>query len=662
MAFTTNIRIITPLGELAYRSAEDLGISFNRIADDMQQIDNRFQDFSYDFELPFVKSNSLVFGAPEAKGSRNFFVKNQSISCQVYLNNALLLDGYINLEGLTSTGYKCKFYSKFKELIDSITSSNSDGSEKTLRDLQFDPIIGWQYETSMLAHINADYTCDETFYQYPISHYSTFYCGENIYSGCTENFTLAPASMSISADNKKQNFYYLFNSIVSGNTRFNRMYIHQIPPAIYLTAIIKQILVDAGWKLGGQFFDNKDIKRIIYTYAGDEDIYDQATQKVSGSTAVNLQIAKFLPETSQADFLKDVINLFNLYMVVDINNKTLILETYNKVFGDFTNPYDITSKVDKRTLVIGYEKQNDPTIEFEKANNQNICGDNYVMSGNSDYVDSQVWTKISNKNYYSFFNRKGTTSSIKIEGFSEPNIQRVKIWNDYDISNTYTGEGVRTTYLPCLTKQSPTDNDSKKFNANSGDTHLQNNEGTIKFAGKGSLMFYYGRATTTFDNLTSYMYINVYTSAGTVKNIVPIPVMSPFQLTNNRVEIESWLSGINPNNVNDRRTTTATYLQSVWQLMGNSTSVNQALTTDFSLVFDDSSYFHNTLWTKFHKYKWDRYKNSEIYTATMRMDAVDWQTMQINVAIKYNNELFSIVSIEGYDPIKRTASIKLIKK
>jgi len=666
MAETSNIRIITPLGQLGYRNAEDLGITFNRIVDDFTDLENRFQDFSYDFELPFLKENSLVFGAPEAKGSRNFFKKNQSISCQVYLNNALLLDGLINLESITYSGYKCKFYSKFKELIDALNQPNSDGSDKTLKDLQFPVVTNWDYESSLIDHISANYKdSDETFYQYPLSHYSTFYAQQSLYSGKTDSLSRPGESWGMRVDDTYENFYYLFNSVWAQTpTPYNRFYIHQIPPAVYLVSIVKQILTDSGWKLGGQFFDNETIKKVIYTYAGDDDIYDQATQVVSGSAALNLQIAKFLPDTTQAEFLKDVINMFNLYIKVDITNKVVMFETYNTLFGDSFNPYDITKRVDINTLQFVYEQNNDPSIVFEKAQNQDIMGDNYVMTGATNNSWTQDWQKVSNVNYNSFFNKKGTTATIKI-GFAEPNVKRVFIWNDLNISFANKDAGVNVIYLPCLTKQTPTDNTSKKFNAATGDTYLMNNESTMKFAGKGSLMFYYGRPineieTKTGDGyLSTFMYINIYT--GSNINRVPINVVSPFQLLNYRTAINQWMSG-STFNVDDRRTTTATYLQTLWQMMGQNQNLPDDVLTDYSLVFDDNGYFHNTLWTTFHKYKYDTYQNSEMIEADMRMNAVDWNEMQIERPIMFNNEIYSLVSIEGYNPIRKSATIKLIKK
>ncbi len=690
MAEDTNIRIITSLGELAYRSAEDLGISFNRIVDDFQEIDNRFQDFSYDFELPYMKQNSLVFGSPEALGSKGYFPLNQSLPCEVYLNNQLLLDGLINLESITKTGYRCKFYSKFKELIDKLNEPNADGSDKTLRDLQFPVIENWDYEDSVIAHqatYGATGNSDNTFYQFPFCKYSTFYTEANLYgagdSGNTstimqEAITKAPTGRYMRADDTWQNYYIFINSNLVNNTSYTglsttghsyyqRVYIHQVPPCVYMVSIVKQIVKDAGWQLGGQFWNDKNIKKIVLTYAGDEDIFDQATGRVSGSTALTLQIAKFLPDMNQADFLKNICNIFNLYIKVDVANKIVDFETYDVLFGDTFDAYDITNKVDKNTVEFRYEQNNDPSIIFEPANNQNIMGDNYVMSGNTNNAYEQPWLKVSKKNFNSFFNRLGTTDEINID-FSEPTICRQFIYNDVANPMAFKNAKFHTIYIPLLSKQTPTDNDNRKFNAATGDTYLYNTENTIKFAGKPALMYYYGRPVTTFENktgmgsLANYMYYNMYTATGTTLNRVYIPVVSPFQLYNYRDPIEAWLSGVTLNNVEDRRTTAATYIQTLYQLMGQSTNLPSQYTTDFSLVFDDNGYYHDTLWSKFHKNKWDRYKYSEMLEADMRMNAYDWQEMQIERPIRYNKELYSIVAIEGYDPIRKSARIKLIKR
>lgn len=662
MAQVNNLKIITEFGELVYKDAESLNINFNRITDDFTDISNRFGEFSYDFEIPIVKENSIVFGYANAVGQKKVFVKNRNIACQVYLNNALLLDGLINLEGITQSTYRCKFYSKFKELIDSLNEIDPDtGDEKTLRSLKFPLIENWQYEKTMVNHIltYGDLDSDSTTHQYPLSFYSTHYCQYSYYSSVQDI-----QGSTFEQDRDKQNYYYLLNSLGGNN---NRMYIHQLPPAVYIVSIVKQILSDAGWKLGGQFFNNKDVKRIILTYAGDEDIYDQATEKVSGSTALNLQIAKFLPEMSQSDFLMNIINYFNLYFRIDTGNKIVEFETYNTYFNNtLINPYNITTKVNFDTLDVSYIEQSDPSISFNKPNNRNIMGDNYRMTGATDNAYTQVWVTGNNITYNQTYNRVGTDgNSIDID-FSAPTVMRKIIYNNYNIDGDSMTAGMHYFYLPILSKQTPNDNNNMKFNKKTGDTYVFNNESTIKFQGDGCLMYHYGYSTTDFVNktgkgsLADYLYVNIYSGGTMVRT--PITICSPWQLSNYRDAIEDWLDNITEDNVDDRRTTIATYLQSIWQLMGTSTGAPSGKTTDFSLVFDDNGYLHETLWTKFHKPKWDRYANSEMVTINMRMNSYDWQEMQINRPLLFQQELYSLISIEGYNPIMRTATIKMIKK
>jgi hypothetical protein len=683
MSSISNLRIITELGELIYRQVADLNLSFSRIVDDFTDISNRFGDFSYEFNLPIVKENSLIFGAPESIGSKNFFVKNRNILCQVYNNNQLLLDGLINLESLTKDTYKCKFFSKFKELIDVLNQSSVTNNSKTLKELNFDPILGWDYETSIKEHILANYkNSDETFYQYPISFYSTFYCESSVYSGKTDAFPSYP----FVSDRSIQNFYYLFNTVYTGHTTNNRMFFHQIPPAIYMVSIVKQILEDAGWGLGGQFFDDPNIKKIILLYNGTDDIYDQAitgTTIYSGSIPVTLHMEKFLPDMSQADFLKAIINMFNLYFRIDTANKIIEFEPYDVYFRYTENidPYDLTGKIDisSSNNNVSYFLNNNPSLVFKAAGNQQVFGDNKAMKGSTLNATNTYWNNVSNATYNQTFNRVGyqelsnanlnnyvaTAQNIEIP-FAEPTIKRQIIWNDYDNTDTNKSAGPQTIYLPMLSKQTPSDNNNMKFNKKDTDTYLFNDESSIKFQGEVTLMYYYGLPTTDTENvstvgsLSKYMYVNMY--IGGVKYDIPIPVVSPFQLTTSRDDIGAWLNSVTDSNIDDRRSTVASYLQALYQLMYNSTGIHTGYTTDFSLVFDDNGYFHETLWTKFHKYKWERYQNSELLTADMIMTSYDWNALQINRPILYNRELYSLVSINGFNPITQRANIQLIKK
>lgn len=678
-----NVRIITELGELIYKQVEDLNLSFNRIVDDYTDVSNRFGDFSYEFNLPIVKENSMIFGSPESIGSKGVFLRNRNISCKVYNQNQIILDGLINLEGITKDTYKCKFFSKFKELIDSLNEKLDNGEEKTLKNLNLPVISNWAYETSIVSHINANYpNSDYTDYQYPLTFYSTFYCEEDAYFAQYDD-----RNSYFTADYPRQNWYFLINSISATQNRF---FFHQIPPAIYLVSIVKQILEDAGWSLGGQFFNQENIKKIILMFNGTDDPYDKAITNrteaeiaYSGSTPVELQLARFLPEMSQADFLKGVINLFNLYFRIDTNNKIIEFETYNTFFRntDDVDPYDITNKIKINTIDVGYLEINNPSITFKKSGNRSIFGDSKVMSGATDNAFETKWVSTTDATFNQTFNRVGyveqgssilnpfNTKASKIElPFAEPTIKRQFIYNNYDNDGVNQAATWHYIYLPSMSKQNPSNNDGMKFNKADADTYLNNDESSIKFQGDCTLMYYYGLPTTTIENkstkgsLAKYMYINIYTNTGTTLNRVQIPVVSPFQLLSYRDVIDNWLNNLTVITSQDRRTTVASYLQSVYQLMVPATGITASLETDYSLVFDDNGYFHKTLWSEFHKYKWDRYQQSEILSADMFMNTYDWNQLQINRPIRYNKELYSLLSIEGYNPVTQSAEIKMIKK
>lgn len=621
-----NVKLITELGELILGKEESINITLNRIVDDLTEIDNRFQDFTYEFSIPRIKQNELVFDNAGALNKKNPFNPNTNINTKLYNNNILLLDGIINLIGINEEEYKCKLNSKFKEFIDDI-------GKKKLNTLNF-PLITWEYEKSIIDHINSGYTnSDQTTHQFPLIFYSTYFCEYSVYKDFVDN-----RGFKFSADDAYQNFYYL---ITNKNT--NRMYAHQLPPAIYLVSIIKQIFIDSGWGLGGQFFNDENIKKIIYLYAGDDDIYDQATGSVSGSTTTTLQLGKFLPDITQSEFIQSIINTFNLYIIVDTKNKIVSFETYNNLFSDNYNPYDITKLIDGKSVNYKYVENNDPSINFVKANNQLVNGDNKVLKNYGEYYYDNIWLNCNKDNYNKTYNKEGTTDTIKV-GFSEPTTKEIVI---YDIFGGYIS-------IPNISKQTPTNNNSKKFNNATGDTYVMNNESTITYAGKGSLMYYYGIANSFSLGIPiAYSGVSYSTNIG---------IASPWQISNfHRNRIQTILTNVNESNKNSKNVITSTYLQRLWQykIWESSAPINDE--TDYSLVFDDDDYLHETLYTKFHANKYNQLKHGVLLEGRMIMSPVDWQEMQMQRPIKYNGNIYRLISI-NYNPIKGLAEIQLISK
>ena len=133
MAVTNRIQIIVYGKQLDYKSAEDLGIKFNRVVDDFTEggLSKRFGDFSYNFSLPRTKNNSTIFQYADAHGRKNIFKPNRDLPCEVYNNDRLLLDGVISLEAVTSDSFTCTFYSKLKEFAEllGIETMDIDGSD-----------------------------------------------------------------------------------------------------------------------------------------------------------------------------------------------------------------------------------------------------------------------------------------------------------------------------------------------------------------------------------------------------------------------------------------------------------------------------------------------------------------------------------------------------
>jgi len=373
--------------------------------------------------------------------------------------------------------------------------------------------------------------------------------------------------------------------------------------------------------------------------------------------------------------------MFNLYFTIDTQNKEIRFETYDTFFRytDEIDPYDITKKVNILSVKSSSSLIDNPNIRFKPSGNREVFGDNRVMTGSTNNAFIQNWVSTSNKTFNQTFNRIGyTEQSNKIHNqfygivdtieipFGEPTIKRQFIYNDVNINNIPRNAGYHSIYLPLLSKQLVSDNNGMKFNRNPADTHVFNNESSIKFQGDPCLMFYYGRPLTNVENkpgmgsLSNYMYYCMYDHSGTTKYNISIPVVSPFQLDTYRSEIVDWLDNVNIDTIDDRRTTVASYLQSLWQMMTSSSVANK--TTGFSLVFDDNGYFHQTLWSKFHKYKWDRYQQSEILSAEINMTSYDWNEMTINRPILYRGEIYSLIELSGFNPVTQIAQIKMIKK
>jgi hypothetical protein len=655
MANTNNIEIyIDGNNMLDIQTPESLGIKLSRKVDDMADLTKRFGDFTYSFNVTRTKNNSRIFGHPEVKGIQKMFY-GKKYDCLILNNTQVLIDGVMELIGVDEESYKVVVHSKLNDFIDA-------AADKKLTEIStFEP-IAFNYEQTIVNWINAGYkNSDEAILQFPLIFYNTIYTPYSIYQGESDDrFT----GVQFYADDNYQNNYYIFNSVYSG--RYNEFYYHQLPPALYLVRILEGCVNTVGWQIGGSWIQREEVKMIIFPTVGESDIYDRAG--VTGSTAV-LRPELFLPEDMKIiEFLSSVINAFNLYFIIDAENKTIVLEDWNTMFNTTENPYVLDNIINAKTIKLEKPENGNPTIKFgdmKKADSEEkaefIMADSMVLSNNSNNACNLTWRKVSASQANNFYNKFGVDDEVEIE-FGTPRVKRCKLWNDYDIQQNNDNYGVQTIFIPALGKQTVVDNNNKLFNKNTGHTKVYNTEDTISYKADMTMYYYIGQSTSDVVNksgknvISDYMYINI-THNG-VKNYVKIPFCTPYMISNYRDNINYFLNNMDANSINTKDIITCTYLQATYTMFKRSD--DNIVTTPYSLVFDEDDSYHQTLYTVYHKKKYERLAKSNLLIADVFINEDDFREMAINRPLLYMDELYHLQELQ-YDPIKRTGVIRMIK-
>jgi len=241
-------------------------------------------------------------------------------------------------------------------------------------------------------------------------------------------------------------------------------------------------------------------------------------------------------------------------------------------------------------------------------------------------------------------------------GFAAPQIKRMYLRNTDNYTGSVTSANDSVIFVPDMGGGTPQDNDGKPFNTSTGDTAAYNHEESVDFKqSKPMLMYYYGISDNDINqqsgkgDSSDYFY---YDFDNTKQKIgVCSPYMWSSYRNNINTELDSASSG----------TTSLAYasgLQSTYMMMGT----GYTGTTQYSLIFGDSHGMADTLYTKFYQNRMTRYRDSEVLSATMRLNDVDWTVMQFNQPLKYNNNYYSLMSIKNYDVVRGTASIEAIKQ
>lgn len=661
----SNIKIVVKNTgrQIDYTKIEDLSIKMNRVADDATNPESRFGEYSYSFSVPKTRNNMEVFGFAGVPHVKNIFNINP-IDVEVFNNDLLILTGQLELQEITDKSFKCVFYSKLTQLSDDLKGKN-------LQELTVCPQIAWNYETTIRNHINSGSTAYRE-YEFPFIYYNTFYCPTSVFTGLTDTIVDANGTTNHIFDRERawQNWYYYINHSSIGE---NNTYYQWFPLAWKLKAIMEYMLKEVGWTMSGAFWEDSNIQKIIVPYVGDSP-WDSAiycsngvaiTGTSCGAGTLTLNTARFMPDMDCLDFLESVIKLFNLYLQIDVKNKIIVMDSYDVMFGHRINPYNINNKVIDKPVMSRVDEYN-PSIRFAEVDNKRVLGDNrYIASSGTSAYSVKYLITANNDLFDDIFNYRGiTTGEIKTD-FAAPVVKRMRIRNEFNYSDTNKSAGDTVFFIPFISKQLPEDNAGKAFNKKDTDSTAMNNESSVQYGGKPVLLYYYGISTSDIQQKTAgigsqsdYFYINL---AGTNQKI---PFTSPFALTYYRDIINETLeaAGANPTgSTNDYVTMLASYMQSIYLMMANSTGMTSNV-TDMSLILADNNDFGDTIYTRYHKNKYKRYENSDILEMKIICTDVDWNMLQINQPVFYDNEIYSILEIKNYDVSKQTATLKIIKQ
>ena len=644
MSVETNIKIITANGSrLDYTTPESLGIKFNRIADDYTNPKKRWGEFSYNFSLPKTKRNEKLLQFPSASNNTRKFRVNP-ISVSVLNHDALILQGNLELQKIKTDTYECRFYSELTQLVDSLEDVN-------LQDVTgFQHIENWDYETTQRAHINANYgSSDKADYEFPLVFYNTWFTAYSTYNGLTDAFGYA---FRAEGDRAMQNYYYLLNRTQTGVD--GERYFHEFPICFYLKRVLEELLAHVGWSLSGSFWETESAKKIIMTYSGENDIYDQAYYTSGGTKYLNVN--KFLPKYKATAFISDILTMFNMFLFVDTNNKILSMETYDTVFGSKVGAYDLTNKILADSISIEKIDNYDPSIEFDEPNNTRVMGDNNYMGTSSTNALTVPYVKTSDNVFSGMTNHIGESDSDMDVGFAAPCIKRMYLRNTDNYTGSVTSASDSIIFVPNMGEQTPQDNGGDKFNGSITDTAAYNDEESQNFKRSSPmLMYYYGISDSDFNQQSGKGDSSDYFYYDFDNTKQKIGIASPYKWQSYRDNINTELDSASSG------TTSKAYaagLQSIYMMMGDSYTG----TTEYSLIFGDSHGMAETLYTKFYGNRMSRYRDSEVLSATMRLSDVDWTLMQFNQPLKYRGQIYSLMSIKNYDVTSGLASISMIKQ
>ena len=331
------------------------------------------------------------------------------------------------------------------------------------------------------------------------------------------------------------------------------------------------------------------------------------------------------PSITQKDFLKDLIERFNLLIITDPNNPAnLIIEPYN----DYLALGDIKYWTDKL----------DTSKEI-------IVKDTTTLQKKTIHLTDQEDEDMYNKEFKERFPDVNVYGHLKIDqvnnDFATGELKNSSIFSPFINSQVFASADTQTvTYLPNFSPQ-------YEFSYEERDGQYENKV----VATKPKLFYYNGAATTVLDvtgTSTSYNLHRVYDNSGTLTvtafNFTTYPVCSPFDITPSSNVYA--LSAANK----------SLYWNSTPPVVGNLSIFN----------YNDSigSWFNNTLYGLYWKAYLDNIYSTEarIMECYVNLNEVDIFNFKFNDEIFIKDTYWRVLDISNYQVgAKASTKVTLIK-
>ncbi len=407
-------------------------------------------------------------------------------------------------------------------------------------------------------------------------------------------------------------------------------------------------------------------------------------QEILGATgeSAELNLVAFLPDMSQSDFLKEIIKLYNGYLVADPFTKTIYLEPYEKYFLPSQYAIDISNKLiqddftidsldeETRKINLVFDNNTDDNMSFI-PNNLQYPRDYTALV--RDYRRKQIKYNGVVYKYNEIFNQNNPNAATVESKIAPVNYRQMWLSNQYKFDGSAYGLASTsgTSYIPIHVPMvssvdsmyqqlyDPEDIDDLRAN---GVENASYGSGfrVVKYDGIGA---YYSNTDSGSVEHDVYWVYNGITPAPNVNNTNS----DLYEAYKMKIGLTSQLDTLSQFTDDDYNTYFYTYSTnqkvSPLNLKFNHNRLRQTDGTFIGwnklpsgvITADDSIYSNHF------SVRYDLLERAEIVNGSFNITAKDWIDIQPNVPINFRNETYDVLQFL-WEPDNGVAKLKILKR